>query len=48
MPHICNRTDCIHNRDGICVFFVGDLYFSICLDQATAYEKRDENKKERS
>lgn len=39
-PHLCNRP-CKHNCDGTCVFFVGDMYYFDCMDNATMFQPRD-------
>lgn len=44
---MCPRHDCIHNKDGGCWFFIGDLYFSICLAQGCMYERYEGEAKER-
>ena len=47
MIHTCPREDCIHNIHGRCVFFTGDLYFSICLDHGSMYERYEGEARER-
>lgn len=37
IPHVCRRFDCKHNFEGICRFYVGDLYYSICIDTGSNY-----------
>lgn len=46
MYHPCNRIDCIHNSNSGCTFYVGDLYYSICIDTASNYETKDGRKGE--
>lgn len=46
MYHFCPRTDCKHNNGGHCTFFIGDIYFSECLDDAFMYQKRDDDTNE--
>ena len=44
--HPCDRIDCIHNSKSGCTFYVGDLYYSICIDTASNYETKDGKKSE--
>lgn len=44
--HPCDRIDCIHNSKSGCTFYVGDLYYSICIDTASNYETKDGKKGE--
>ena len=44
MFHPCDRIDCIHNSKSGCTFYVGDLYYSICINTASNYETKDGNK----
>ena len=46
MFHPCDRIDCIHNSKSGCPFYVGDLYYSICIDTASNYETKDGKKSE--
>lgn len=46
MLHICPRKDCIHNSSTGCTFYLGDLYFGICLDNESMYTPKEKPKKE--
>lgn len=46
MFHPCDRIDCIHNSKSGCIFYVGDLYYSICINTASNYETKDGKKSE--
>lgn len=46
MFHPCDRLDCVHNENGRCTFYVGDLYYSICIDTASNYESVNKQKEE--
>lgn len=46
MFHPCDRIDCIHNLKSGCTFYVGDLYYSICINTASNYETKDGKKSE--
>lgn len=48
LSHICPRKDCVYNSSLGCTFYVGDLYFSICLDKGTMYTPKDVIEKEKS
>lgn len=39
IPHPCNR-DCERALNGLCTFFNGDLYYLMCIDNATMYKPR--------
>ena len=47
MWHECERKDCIHNSPHGCTFYTGDLYFLICLDQGSMYERYEGEAMER-
>ena len=46
MFHPCDRIDRIHNSKSGCTFYVGDLYYSICISTASNYETKDGKKSE--
>lgn len=37
MFHPCPRKDCVYNSSTGCSFYVGDLYYSICIDTGANY-----------